>query len=36
MVDIAKARIDEISQIIIKHHPSVEFEGIEPLLPPAY
>ena len=36
MVDIAKERIEAISQLIIKHHPSAEFEGIEPLLPPSY
>ncbi|MCF7970754.1 MAG: general stress protein [Methylococcaceae bacterium] len=36
MVDIDKERIDEISKMIIKHHPTAEFEGIEPLLPPAY
>lgn len=36
MVDIAKERIDEISEIITKHHPRAEFEGIEPLLPPSY
>lgn len=36
MVDIAKERIDEISKVIIKHHPNAEFEGIEPILPPSY
>lgn len=36
MVDIDKERIDEISKMIIKHHPNAEFEGIEPLLPPSY
>ncbi|OQK17793.1 hypothetical protein AU255_08005 [Methyloprofundus sedimenti] len=36
MVDISKEQIDDISKIIVKHHPSAEFEGIEPLLPPAY
>lgn len=36
MVDIPKERIDSISQLIIKHHPTAQFEGIEPLLPPAY
>jgi len=36
MLDIAKERIDEISKIIVKHHPNAEFEGIEPLLPPSY
>ena len=36
MVDIAKERIEEISQLITKHHPKAEFEGIESLLPPSY
>jgi len=36
MVDIAKERIDAISQVIVKHHPAAQFEGIEPLLPPSY
>jgi len=36
MVDIPKDRIETISQLITKHHPSAQFEGIEPLLPPNY
>ena len=36
MVDLAKEQIGEITKIITKHHPTVEFEGIEPLLPPSY
>lgn len=36
MVDIPKERIDEMSQLITKHHPTAQFEGIEPLLPPSY
>jgi hypothetical protein len=36
MVDIPKERIDAMSKLIIKHHPSAQFEGIEPLLPPSY
>lgn len=36
MVDVPKERIDAISQLITKHHPSAQFEGIEPLLPPSY
>ncbi|MGR8930500.1 MAG: DUF1269 domain-containing protein [Gammaproteobacteria bacterium] len=36
MVDIAKDRIDALRQLIIKHHPEAEFEGVEPLLPPNY
>lgn len=36
MVDIARERIDGISQVITKHHPTATFEGIEPLMPPSY
>lgn len=36
MIDIAKERIDAISQSVSKHHPDAKFEGIEPLLPPNY
>ncbi|OQW69736.1 MAG: DUF1269 domain-containing protein [Proteobacteria bacterium ST_bin11] len=36
MIDIAKERIDAIKQLITKHHPEAEFEGIEPILPPNY
>lgn len=36
MLDIPKERIEAMSQLIIKHHPSAKFEGIEPLLPPSY
>lgn len=36
MIDIAKDRIETMRQLISKHHPSAEFEGIEPLLPPNY
>lgn len=36
MVDIPKERIEAIRQLIIKHHPTAQFEGIEPLLPPSY
>ncbi|MGY6275515.1 DUF1269 domain-containing protein [Methylomonas sp. MgM2] len=36
MIDIAMDRIDAIRQVITKHHPTADFEGIEPLLPPNY
>lgn len=36
MVDLAKEQINEISESIVKHHPAATFEGIAPLLPPAY
>lgn len=34
LVDIPKERIEEVKQMVIKHHPEVEFEGIEPIIPP--
>ena len=36
MVDIPKERIEAMSQLITKHHPTAQFEGIEPLSPPPY
>lgn len=35
LVDIPKERIEEIKQLVKKHHPDVDFEGVEPFLPPA-
>lgn len=34
MVDVPQPRVDEISEMIKKHHPEVEFEGTEPTIPP--
>jgi len=34
LVDIPKERIEEIKQLVKKHHPDVDFEGVEPFLPP--
>lgn len=34
LVDIPQKRVDEIQQLVKKHHPQVEFAGIEPLTPP--
>jgi len=36
LVDIPRERIEAIKQLVIKHHPEAEFEGIEPILPPSY
>lgn len=36
LLDIPKDRIEVISKMVTKHHPNVEFEGIEPVLPPSY
>ena len=33
MVDVARARIDEIESLVRSHHPEVELEGIEPNQP---
>lgn len=34
MVDVPKLRVDEIEELIKKHHPDAECEGVEPLMPP--
>lgn len=36
LVDIPQERIEVIKNLVIKHHPDAEFEGIEPVLPPSY
>jgi len=36
MVDLAKDRIEQVTEQITRLHPAAEFEGIEPLLPPSY
>lgn len=36
LVDIPTERITEITEKITRHHPTAEFEGIEPLLPLKY
>lgn len=36
LLDVAKEKIESVKKSIIKHHPEVTFEGIEPLLPPSY
>ncbi len=33
MVDIPKPRVDEISELVRKHHPEAEIEGTEPIIP---
>lgn len=34
MVDVPKARVDEIDALIIRTHPESEIEGTEPTIPP--
>lgn len=36
LLDIPKEKVDQVSETIIKHYPEVEFEGIEPILPPSH
>ena len=33
MVDVPKQRVDEITDLIKKHHPEAEIEGTEPVIP---
>lgn len=33
LVDVSKARVEEIEQLIRKHHPEVKIEGTEPTIP---
>ena len=33
MLDVAKERVDEITEIILKHHPEAEVYGQEPIIP---
>jgi hypothetical protein len=33
MVDVPKARVDEITQLVKQHHPEAEIEGTEPVIP---
>jgi hypothetical protein len=33
MVDVPKARVEEISKLVKSHHPEAEIEGTEPVIP---
>ena len=33
MVDVPRARVEEIEELIMNHHPEVECEGTEPTIP---
>jgi len=33
LVDVPKARVDEIEELVKKHHEEVEIEGTEPTIP---
>ena len=34
MVDVPRDRVEEIEQLVKKHHPEAECEGTEPTIPP--
>lgn len=34
MIDVPRLRVEEIEQIVKKHHPDAECEGTEPTIPP--
>jgi hypothetical protein len=34
MVDVPRLRVDEVEQIVKRHHPEAECEGTEPTIPP--
>ena len=36
LLDIPKDQIDKITKAITRHYPTVEFDGMEPILPPSY
>ena len=33
MIDVPKARVDEIDELVMKHHPEAEIGGTEPTIP---
>lgn len=34
MVDVPKAKVEDIENLVKKHHPDAECEGVEPFMPP--
>ena len=36
LIDIPLEKIEAIKELVTKHHPNVEFEGLEPILPSSY
>lgn len=34
LVDIQRTRVDEIEELVKKHHPQADIEGTEPMMPP--
>lgn len=33
IIDVPKSRVDEINELVVKHHPEAEVEGTEPTVP---
>jgi hypothetical protein len=33
LVDVSKQRVDEIEQLVRRHHPEADIEGVEPNIP---
>jgi hypothetical protein len=33
MVDVPRARIEEVEAVVLRHHPEADLEGIEPNMP---
>jgi len=33
-VDVARTRVDEIEELVRKHHPEADIKGVEPMMPP--
>lgn len=34
LIDVARQRVDEVEEMVKKHHPEADIEGTEPLMPP--
>jgi len=34
LIDVSKARVEEITELVAKHHPEAHVEGTEPTVPP--
>ena len=34
MIDVPRPRVEEIEQLVRKHHPEADIEGTEPMMPP--
>jgi hypothetical protein len=34
LIDVPRNRVDEIEEMVMRHHPDVDIEGTEPMMPP--